>query len=88
MSRQTECHVILRENIGAALGRRGWSQAEAARQCGMSLTMFNQRYHGHMEFRVVELVKLAGALEIPVSELTAGLEDAREYANPNQKTER
>lgn len=87
MSRQTECHVILRENIGAALGRRGWSQAEAARRCRMSLTMFNQRYLGHMEFRVVELVRLAGALEIPVSALTSGLEDALEYAHPQKGVE-
>lgn len=76
--------MILRENIGAALGRRGWTQAEAARRCGMSLTMFNQRFHGHMEFRVVELVRLAGALDIPVTELTAGLEHTVEYARQRE----
>lgn len=65
------------------LAERDWSQSDAAEEMEMSRTMFNQRYRGHMDFRVHEIVRLAGLFDVPVEHLLNGLEETHEYKKAN-----
>lgn len=77
--------MTLQRRIAVLLAERDWSQSDAAHEMGMSRTMFNQRYRGHMDFRVHEIVRLAGLFDVPVEELTRGLEETQEYQKANMR---
>lgn len=76
---QKRVAMTLTQNIAVELARRGWSRAKAAKQLGMTPNAFGPRMRGDREFRMVELVKLAGMLDIPVSRLVEGMEETKDY---------
>lgn len=75
--------MTLQRRIAVLLAERGWAQSDVAREMEMSRTMFNQRYRGHMDFRVHEIVRLAGLFDVPVNTLIRGLEETHEYRKAN-----
>lgn len=77
--------MILQRRIAVLLAERGWNQTELARELKMSRTMFNQRYRGQMDFRVHEIVRIAGIFDVPVERLIEGLEESQEYLDSNER---
>ena len=70
----TKYQQVLRANIAAALGRRGFTQQDAARRLDLSRQAFSSRMRGDMEFRLGELVALACFLGVSMTVLIDGLD--------------
>lgn len=77
--------MILQRRIAVLLAERGWNQTELARELKMSRTMFNQRYRGQMDFRVHEIVRIAGIFDVSIERITEGLEESQEYLDSNER---
>lgn len=56
-------------NVRAELARKRISQTEVAARLGVSRQNVAQRLSGRVDFRVGELVAIAGLLDIPVAAL-------------------
>ena len=67
-------HEALRANIGAELGRRDISQAQAAAQLGLAQSSFSSRLQGRTEFKLSELVALSSFLGVPLAGLVGDID--------------
>lgn len=72
----TNYQRVLRANVLAELGRADVTRARAGEWIGLSPASFGQRLSGKTDFRMGELMKIAGELKVPVSTLTNGLDDS------------
>lgn len=66
---------ILRANLGAELGRRGWPHKAAADALGVTKGTLSAKLNGRTSVKLEELVKLAEWLEVPFSTLVDGFDD-------------
>jgi transcriptional regulator with XRE-family HTH domain len=67
-------HDVLKANIGAELGRRGFTQSKVAVAIGIPQSSFSARLNGSQEFRLNELVVLSAYLQVPLTVLLQGLD--------------
>ena len=58
-------------NVRAELARKQITQIEVAARLGVSRQNVAQRLNGRVDFRVGELIAIAGLLDIPVADLLA-----------------
>lgn len=70
----TKYQQVLRANIGAELGRRGFTQQDAARRLDLSRQALSSRMRGDTDFRLGELVALARFLGVSMSVIIDGLD--------------
>lgn len=77
--------MILQRRVAVLLADRGWKQKQLAAELKMSSPAFNQRFRGQMDFRVHEIVRIAGIFDVPIERLTEGLEESQEYLDANQR---
>lgn len=77
--------MTLQRRIAVLMAERGWSQADLAREMQMSPNAFGERYRGKRDFRVHEIVRLAGLFDIAVHEMFEGLEKSNEYRKANMR---
>ena len=66
-------HDVLKANIGAELGRRGFTQSKAA-VIGIPQSSFSARLNGSQEFKLNELVVLSAYLQVSLTVLLAGVD--------------
>ena len=70
----TKYQQVLRANIAAELGHRGFTQQDASRRLDLSRQAFSSRMRGDTEFRLGELVALARFLGVSMTVLIDGLD--------------
>jgi len=76
----TEPHPIdvkAGSRIRAARTAKGWSQDQLARACGITFQQIQKYEHGDNRVSVSRLVQICDALEIPVTQITDGLEHGK-----------
>lgn len=78
-----DVHMTLQRRIAVLKAERDWTQIDLARELGMSPNAFGERYRGTRDFRVQEIVRLAGVFDVPIHSLFEGLERTTEYRTAN-----
>lgn len=66
---QTEWKLAFKDNLAYILGERGMTQAELARDAGMSASRISEYLSGRSIPTVVAAVNMAYALDVDVNEL-------------------
>jgi transcriptional regulator with XRE-family HTH domain len=65
----------LRANIVAAITRKNLTQAAVAERMNIPANALSSRLHGHIPFRLPELLLLAALLESSLDQLLDGVEE-------------
>jgi len=73
--------VAIGRAVKAALAAAGRSQADVADQSEIAANTFSRRVNGLIPFTFPELVRVAAALDVPLSSLIASAEEIAARAN-------
>lgn len=76
---------ILKANLGGELGRRGLSRPKAAAGIGIKPSTLHAKLNGDRKISLEEIVALAAWLDIPVSKLLEGMDDADELKRTGER---
>lgn len=69
---------IIKANLGGELGRRGLTRPKAAAGIGIKPSTLHAKLNGDRRITLEELIALAAWLNIPISRLLEGIDEADE----------
>lgn len=74
-----KCLQNIRTYILVTMEKRGWNIAETAIRCDMSYRTFQSILYGERkDIKLSTLIRVANALDVPLSEMIGGEEEQRE----------